>query len=80
MKKTNLLNKSMTIATRVAVTAMFGLALLLLAALLVLPTKQAAETEAQAVLTPFEIEEFNRQHCQLELDTDNTLNIYCKGE
>lgn len=27
-----------------------------------------------------EIERMNEEHCQLEVDTDNTTNIYCKGE
>lgn len=28
---------------------------------------------------PSDIEEFNRQECRLELDTDNTVHVYCKG-
>lgn len=32
------------------------------------------------VPSPLDIEEFNRQHCQLEVDADNQVNVYCKGE
>lgn len=74
------MNKIMTIMTSLTVAGVFVLGLLLLMALLVVPTPQQTETEERSYPTPQNIEEFNRQHCQLELDSNNNSNIYCKGE
>lgn len=43
-------------------------------------TLAAESTATPTVPSPLEVEEFNRQHCQLEVDADNQVTVYCKGE
>lgn len=77
MKRYNLkFNTVFTVTLAVATLA--ALSALLMA--LLHPTVAPAPAGVETLPSPLELDEFNRQHCQLELDTDNTINTYCKGE
>lgn len=66
-----------TVALSVAGVALLTAVSAVLVAL-ISPSVSPAPAGAEAVPSPLDVEEFSRQGCQLEQDTDGTVSVYCK--